>query len=99
MSQQSCIRRKKRHTYIQSPENREWISIIEIISATGDYIRPLVMFKGENLPDWQIASTSKGWTSNNITLRWLKEFFLPEKTHILNNGQICSSDDDLGWAW
>jgi hypothetical protein len=69
---------KKRHTYIQSPENREWVST-DTVSATGDYIRPLVMFKGknlqiswvseENLPDWHIASTSKGWTLNNIVLR------------------------------
>jgi hypothetical protein len=36
---------KKHHTYIQSPENREWVLIIETISTTGHYIRPLVMFK------------------------------------------------------
>jgi hypothetical protein len=40
---------KKCHTYIQSPENREWISIIETISATGESIRLLVIFKGKNL--------------------------------------------------
>jgi hypothetical protein len=37
---------KKCHTYIQSPKNREWVSIIKTISATSNYIRPLVMFKG-----------------------------------------------------
>jgi hypothetical protein len=26
-------------------------------------------FSEENLPDWHIASTSKGWTSNDIALR------------------------------
>jgi hypothetical protein len=63
---------KKRQTYIQSPENRERVSIIETINATGHYIRPLVMCKGkhlqtswfseENIPDWHISTTSKGWT-------------------------------------
>jgi hypothetical protein len=42
----------------------------------------------ENIPDWHIATTSKGWTSNDIVLRWLKEIFLPETTHTLCNGQI-----------
>jgi len=33
-------------SYVQSPENREWVSIIETISATGAYTKPVVLFKG-----------------------------------------------------
>jgi hypothetical protein len=40
--------RKKRHPYIQPPENCEWVLIIETIGTTGDYIYLLVMFKGKN---------------------------------------------------
>ena len=35
-------------TLIKRPENREWISIIETISATGKKLRPVVIFKIQN---------------------------------------------------
>jgi hypothetical protein len=89
----------KHKTYIQTPENREWVSVIEGINALGHFIRPLVMFKGkdvqtswftaEHIPDWLITTTSKGWTSNDIGLRWLKEVFLPETARILQNGRTA----------
>ncbi|PWW78444.1 CENP-B protein, partial [Tuber magnatum] len=70
------------------PENREWVSVIESVSTIGYYIHPLVLFKikeiqtswftANNIPDWLITTTSKGWTSNDIGIRWLKEVFLPE---------------------
>ena len=51
---------EKRKTYIQSPENREWVSILECISASGRSVRPIVIFKGKNV---QIS-----WpTEDNIT--------------------------------
>ena len=69
----------KKRTYMQSPENREWVSIIETISATGKHICPVVIFKGqnvqtswfenENLPNWLIATSGKGWTTNEIAMR------------------------------
>ena len=37
----------KRKTYIQSPENRGWVSILECISASGRFIRPLAIFKAK----------------------------------------------------
>ena len=40
---------EKRKTYIQSPENREWVSILECISASGRSVRPIVIFKGKNV--------------------------------------------------
>ena len=49
----------KRQIYIQSPENREWVSVLESISASGKHIRPLVIFKGNDiLTSW--------FTENNI---------------------------------
>jgi len=68
----------KRKTYIQSLENREWVSVIQVINGRGHFIRPLVMFKGtdvqtswftaEKVPYWLITTTSKDWTSNDIRL-------------------------------
>jgi hypothetical protein len=60
----------KRRVYVKAPQNCEWVSIIEAISATGRSIRPLVIFKGQSLqstwfpadaPDWHY--TTSDWTS------------------------------------
>ena len=74
-------------TYIQTPENREWVSIIECISALGKKITPVVIFKGKSLqsswftlgrtPEYYYTTSENGWTSNAIGLQWLNEVFLP----------------------
>jgi ribosome recycling factor len=81
-------RSSSKSSYVQTPENREWVSIIETISATGACTRPVVLFKGqmlqsswflaEDCPDWLYGVSTNGWTSNEIGLRWLDEVFLPE---------------------
>jgi len=71
-------------------DSREWVTIIECISATGESIRPLVIFRGKTLqqqhyPDnnledyasWDFEPSDNGWTSNEIALKWLKRSFLP----------------------
>ena len=85
----------KSKTYIKSPENREWVSIIECISATGAKLRPVVVFKGQNLqstwlpdkevPDWLYTTSTNGWTSNEIGTRWLEEVFLKETSQQSSN--------------
>jgi len=78
---------RKSKAYKQSPENREWASIIECVSATGKKLRCGVIFKGKNLqstwfpaiiPDWLYTTSENGWTSNTIGLEWLQRIFLPE---------------------
>lgn len=78
---------ESRVSYTKSPENREWVSIIECITTTGKALTPLVIFKGQSLqttwfsdddlPNWLFASSGKGWTSNLIGLQWLKQVYLP----------------------
>ena len=85
----------KRQTDIQSAKNCDWVSVIQAISAAGNYIRVLVMFKGkevqtsgftvDDIPNWLITTIFKGRTFNDIGLRWLKEVFLPETARILSN--------------
>jgi len=66
--------------------NREWVTIIEAISAQGIAIPPLVIFeavmhqaawyKDNIIPhDWLIDVSENGWTINEIGLIWLKEVF------------------------
>jgi DDE superfamily endonuclease len=79
---------KSGRTYVKSPETREWVTIIEVVSATGRALRPTVIFKGKSVQtswfhtevdqDWLYTTSENGWTSNNIGLSWLKEVFLIE---------------------
>jgi hypothetical protein len=81
-SSSSTTSRKK------TPENREWVSILETVSTGGRRTRCLVIFKGkalqstwfppEKVPNWLFTTSENGWTSNDIGLRWLREIFLPE---------------------
>lgn len=85
----SCVlaSSKKKRAYVSSPEDREWVSIIEAVSSTGGSIRPLIIFKGVNLqstwfnertPSWTYTTSTNGWTSNQIGHNWLIECFMPE---------------------
>jgi hypothetical protein len=78
---------QKKKAYHQSPENREWASIIECVSATGRKLRCSVIFKGKSLqstwfpaiiPEWLYITLENGWTSNKIGAEWLQRVFLPE---------------------
>jgi hypothetical protein len=68
------------------PGNREWVTTIECINASGWVLPPTVIFKGriyiegwfDNLPDdWRFEISPNGWTSDEIGLRWLKKLFIP----------------------
>ena len=78
----------KKKTLVQSPNNREWVSIVETISALGRSIRPLVIFKGKHpqstwfhyneVPNWIYTTSKNGWIANRIAYAWLTDVFLPE---------------------
>lgn len=36
---------RTKRTYVKSPETREWVTIVEVISALGRFLRPTVIFK------------------------------------------------------
>jgi len=40
---------RKKKAYVESPENREWVSIVEAVSAAGQKLQALVIFKGKSL--------------------------------------------------
>ena len=78
---------KKTRTFVKSPQNREWVSVLECISATDRISKPLIIFKGnslqtswfeENTPDWTFTTSENGWTSKLIAMRWLTDVFLPQ---------------------
>ena len=77
----------KKKAYIKSPEDREWVSIVETISAIGIKLQCLVIFKGKHLqstwfpaqgtPNWLYTTSENRWTSNAIGYEWLQRIFIP----------------------
>ena len=66
---------------------REWVFIIECISADGFPLQPHIIFAGkENQYIWRhtlkgrgsTSATESGWTNNEIGLKWLQECFEPQ---------------------
>jgi len=83
-------RRGKPHQ-LQSGD-REWVTSIEAINATGWSLPPMVIFKAKvhlstwyannNVPaDWTIALSDNGWSSNELGYKWLTEVFEPNTLH------------------
>src|SRR6478609_1106650 len=67
------------------PGSREWVTVVEAISAEGQSIPPFIIvtgkhhlrnwYEGSSLPtDWAIATTPNGWTNNETGLDWIKHF-------------------------
>jgi hypothetical protein len=68
-----------------------WVSVLECISASGESLMPLVIHRGKSFnkpldswfptskdcPNWRFGFTEKGWTSNEYSLEWLTQIFLP----------------------
>ncbi|OQD93547.1 hypothetical protein PENVUL_c008G03920, partial [Penicillium vulpinum] len=68
------------------PGNREWVTAIECINASGWALPPCMIFKGkvfieswfDGLPgDWRFEVSPNGWTSDEISFRWLEKLFIP----------------------
>ena len=77
--------------HLIQPGDREWVTAIECINASGWVIPTTIIFKGKVhiqgwyedscLPgDWRIELSPNGWTSDEIGLRWLQNTFIPATT-------------------
>ena len=65
--------------------NREWVTIIESVSAKGSTLPPFIIYKGKThrfaWHDYEIrdeaafARSSNGWTDQKVSLSWLKNHF------------------------
>uniref|UniRef100_A0A8H7K6C6 DDE-1 domain-containing protein n=1 Tax=Bionectria ochroleuca TaxID=29856 RepID=A0A8H7K6C6_BIOOC len=65
------------------PGNREWVTVIQSIPASGWITPPYIIVAGQYhlsswnqestlQGDWAIATTKNGWTDNETGLAWLK---------------------------
>ena len=63
--------------------NREWVSLLECISISGRALRSWITFKAvmqqkawnDAYPEAHISTSEKGWTENEIYLRWIERCF------------------------
>src|SRR5436190_395103 len=87
-----------REHYQSQPGRQEWVTLVQCICADGTFVPPLIIFRAENLspswipdnvPDnWRVSCNSKGWTSNQHGIEWLRKCFEPS-TREKWNGQWC----------
>jgi hypothetical protein len=67
------------------PGNREWVTVIQGVSSQGWNVPPFVVVAGKNHltswyqnsgfpPDWVIAVTDNGWTTNEKGMDWIRHF-------------------------
>ncbi|KAM9938270.1 hypothetical protein OXX80_002219 [Metschnikowia pulcherrima] len=69
------------------PGNREWVTAIECINASGWVLPSFVIFKGKRLfrawykgrtlPGWRVGVSQNGWSNNKLAVRWLQKIFIP----------------------
>ena len=70
----------------KQPGNREWVTAIDCIGASGWALPPVIIFEGKlhqntwylesKLPrDWAIGLSENGWTDDRLGLTWLERVF------------------------
>jgi hypothetical protein len=73
--------------YRAAPGRQEWLTILECICGDGTVISPFVIFTGKTLStdwipanfddSWRFSVNTRGWTSNDHALDWLRQSFEP----------------------
>jgi hypothetical protein len=72
---------QKRFIQKKQPGGKTWTLFIECISALGNTLKPLVIYKGKSVQqqwfgldlkdyqDWKFEATENGWTTNEVALK------------------------------
>ena len=79
---------KRSRPNLVQPGNREWVTAIETINASGWVLPPIVIFAGKThrtnwfenaeIPtDWTIGVSDNGWTNDQLGFDWLQSVFEP----------------------
>ncbi|KAJ5267937.1 hypothetical protein N7478_010745 [Penicillium angulare] len=83
------------------PGNREWVTVIECISAAGYVLSPYIIFKHKSLnlawaegllQDWILDNSPNGWTSDEISLCWLQKALISDISHSQGGYQFLVLD-------
>ena len=79
------------NAYMSQPGNRDWVSLLECVSADGAILPIFSIFKGkQNQKAWietlmneqgvaigSCCTSSKGWTNNELCMDWFQSTFEP----------------------
>jgi hypothetical protein len=83
------------------PGNREWVTAIECINASGWSIPPFVILPGkvhqaawyQGLPaDWMLAVSDNGWTTDQLGLAWLQHFDRSTRSRVVGTYRLLIVD-------
>jgi hypothetical protein len=83
------------------PGNREWVTSIECINASGWSIPPFIILPGkvhqaawyQGLPaDWMLAVSDNGWTTDQLGLAWLQHFDSSTRTRVAGTHRLLIVD-------
>jgi hypothetical protein len=93
--------RRNRPKAIQ-PGDREWVTVIQGVSAAGWTIPPYIILKAkhhqaawysEDIPkDWILAVSENGWTTNEHGIEWLKHFNSYTKARCIGSWRLLILD-------
>ena len=81
-------RRGRKNSSLRHDGNREWVTVIEAVSAVGVVLPPMLANKGEaHYIGWYAALrkgdqanfsySKKGWTDQELEVEWLENNFEP----------------------
>jgi len=94
------VEKRNRPKAIQ-PGDREWITVIQGINATGWTVPPFLIFKGKHhlsawyedlQKDWAIGVSANGWTTNELGIEWLEHFDRYTKNRCMGTRQLLIFD-------
>jgi hypothetical protein len=85
------------------PGQREWVTVIQGVSAGGVAIPPFIIFAGQHhlsawyegssIPqDWLIGISENGWTNNELGVKWLQHFVAHTKASRIGGYQLLILD-------
>jgi transposase len=84
------VPKSQKQVYVNDPQNREWITLIEAVSGAGEFIPPFVILTGEihlgswyqtKIPeDYILGVTKNGFSNSKIAMDWIKHW--DKYTHI-----------------
>jgi hypothetical protein len=94
--------RRNRPKSVQ-PGDREWSTVIQGINACGWAIPPFLIFAGKHHlsawyegndipPDWVMAVSDNGWTTNELGIAWLQHFNTHTKDRTVGTHRLLIID-------
>nr|POE48918.1 pogo transposable element with znf domain [Quercus suber] len=84
------------------PTGAEWVTCIQGAGACGYILPPFLIFKGKEYnkawfeglpPDWMIATSPNGWTSDEIGHAWIHHFDRHTKAHQIGAKRLLILDN------